>query len=176
MQAERRGLVGTPAYMAPEQARGELCGPKVDIYGVAALALELLTGRPPYDYDSPQEALTAILSEPPASPSSRGVNAVGLDAVFAKGLHTDPDQRFQCATEFVEALERVFQEEAMRQTAAVQAVVIDGAHVGTKRAASREARATTMQTRGWQRRRWIAKSAARSLFACACAAVVDFMS
>jgi serine/threonine-protein kinase len=176
MQAERRGLVGTPAYMAPEQARGELCGPKVDIYGVAALALELLTGRPPYDYDSPQAALTAILSEPPAAPSSRGLSAAGLDAVFAKALHTDPERRYQCASDFVEALEHVFQEEATRQTTAVHAVPDAHAHVGTKRPLPREARATTMKTRGWRRQGWIAKSAARSLFACAFAAVADFMS
>jgi len=103
MQPERRGLVGTPAYMAPEQARGEMCGPAVDIYGVAALALEVLTGRPPYDYDTPHGALTAVLSEPPALPSTRGISVPGLDAVFEKGLHSDPAQRYETATDFVEA-------------------------------------------------------------------------
>jgi serine/threonine protein kinase len=108
MGAERRGLIGTPAYMAPEQARGEMCGPAVDVYGVAALALEILTGLPPYDYATPQAAITAILCEPPATPSSRGIDVPGLDAVFAKALHSDPEARFASATEFVEALEEVF--------------------------------------------------------------------
>jgi serine/threonine protein kinase len=103
----RRGVVGTPAYMAPEQARGEACGPAIDGYGIAALALELLTGKPPYDYSDAQAALTAILTQPPTLPSHRGMVIAGLDDVFAKGLHAEPSQRFAIATEFVEALEQV---------------------------------------------------------------------
>ena len=103
----RRGVVGTPAYMAPEQARGDACGPAIDGYGIAALALELMTGKPPYDYSDAQAALTAILTQPPSLPSHRGMHVPGLDDVFAKGLHAEPAQRFAIATEFVEALEQV---------------------------------------------------------------------
>jgi serine/threonine-protein kinase len=103
----RRGVVGTPAYMAPEQARGEVCGPAIDVYGVAALALELFTGRPPYDFKTPQDVLTAVLTMPPAVPSERGLTMPGLDEVFQRGLHQDPTQRFAIASDFVDALERV---------------------------------------------------------------------
>jgi serine/threonine protein kinase len=116
-QTPRRGLIGTPAYMAPEQARGADCGFSVDIYGVAALALEMITGRPPYDCDSPQDTLTKLLTEPPASPSSRGIVQPGLDAVFALGLHSDPKCRYQSASEFVEALESVLSAESARKAA-----------------------------------------------------------
>ena len=103
----RRGVMGTPAYMAPEQARGESWGPASDVYGVAALALELLTGRPPYDYETAQEALTAALTQSAPLPSMRGVRVPGLDDVFARGLHQDPEQRYAIASDFVEALEQV---------------------------------------------------------------------
>jgi serine/threonine protein kinase len=111
----RRGVMGTPAYMAPEQARGESWGPASDVYGVAALALELLTGRPPYDYETAQDALTAVLTEAAPVPSMRGVHMPGLDAVFARGLHQDPARRYAIASDFVDALEQVLQRPAFDQ-------------------------------------------------------------
>jgi serine/threonine protein kinase len=174
MQAERRGLVGTPAYMAPEQARGELCGPAVDIYGVAALALEILTGRPPYDYETPQEALTAILSGPPELPSSRELFVPGLDAVFKRGLHSDPGQRYATATQFVEALANVFDAATARQRSLVavtpgRPLEIPRPRVDQPR---RWARATTIKSRGhWSHHSSYAWSAARGLAGAACAAV-----
>jgi serine/threonine-protein kinase len=172
MQAERRGLVGTPAYMAPEQARGELCGPAVDIYGVAALALEILTGRPPYDYETPQAALTAILSEPPELPSARGLVVRGLDAVFKKGLHSDPQQRFATATEFVQALEAVFNVAAARKTAVPSVATETGDDAPRRGEPRRMARATTVRSRShWARHGSFAWSAARGIAGAACAAV-----
>jgi serine/threonine-protein kinase len=120
----RRGVVGTPAYMAPEQARGDACGAAIDGYGIAALALELLTGRPPYDYSDAQAALTAILTQPPALPSHRGMTIPGLDDVFAKGLHAEPSQRFAIATEFVEALEQVMLDAEAERTLITKALAL----------------------------------------------------
>ncbi|MEY4579133.1 MAG: hypothetical protein RL701_3836 [Pseudomonadota bacterium] len=157
----RRGVVGTPAYMAPEQARGELCGPAIDVYGVAALALELLTGRPPYDYKTAQDVLTAVLTEPPASPSSRGLNIPGLDEVFDRGLHQDPAQRFQHASDFVEALERVVRADELQRAVVAQAQAQAQVHPAhdnevlpwplrpTHEASRREARAPTLRARGF---------------------------
>ena len=122
-QDARRGVMGTPAYMAPEQARGEPCGPAIDVYGIAALALELLTGKPPYDYGTAQAAMTAILTQPPALPSARGIHMVGLDEVFAKGLHADPSQRFAIASDFVEALELVLRASEQRNTVSASAPI-----------------------------------------------------
>lgn len=113
----RRGVMGTPAYMAPEQARGESWGPASDVYGVAALALELLTGRPPFDYETAQDALTAVLTEPAPVPSMRGVDVPGLDEVFARGLHQDPAQRYAIASDFVDALEQVLARSTSSQSA-----------------------------------------------------------
>jgi serine/threonine-protein kinase len=101
------GLLGTPAYMAPEQVDGNGCGKAADLYALGALALELLTGRPPYDYPSLNLVLAAVLHEEPGMPSQRGLDLPGLDAVFKRALARDPKERFSTGTEFVDALTEV---------------------------------------------------------------------
>jgi serine/threonine protein kinase len=172
MQAERRGLIGTPAYMAPEQARGELCGPAVDVYGVAALALELLTGRPPHDCASAEAALSAVLTKPPELPSARGVDAPGLDAVFERGLHSDPAARYPTATAFVEALAGVFHAAATRRTGAMRALGSDAASALAARPSSP---APALEPRSQGRRASWLPSAARGLAAYACAAMLALL-
>jgi serine/threonine protein kinase len=98
---------GTPGYMAPEQARGDQCGPAIDIYGLAALASELLTGQLPHPHTT-RTVLRAVLSEPPALPSARGLSRPGLDAAFARALHKKPRERFASASEFVHAVATAF--------------------------------------------------------------------
>jgi serine/threonine protein kinase len=114
---ERRGVLGTPAYMAPEQARGEAWGPLSDVYAVAALAVEMLTGHPPYDHHTAQDVLTAILTEQPPLPSTRGLVLPGLDAVFERGLHAEPERRFPRASAFVNALAEVLNAAPVAQLA-----------------------------------------------------------
>lgn len=113
--SERRGPMGTPAYMAPEQAAGEVWGAASDVYGVAALAMELLTGRPPHDGRTAQDAMTAVLSRPAPKPSARGLDVPGLDAVFERGLHAEPARRYSSAGELVCALEAVLMRERAAQ-------------------------------------------------------------
>jgi serine/threonine protein kinase len=109
----RRGQIGTPAYMAPEQAAGDEWGTASDIYAVAAVAMELLTGRPPHEHHATaQAALTALLTKSPASPSARGLRIAGLDAVFERALHGDPRHRYPTASAFVSELKRVFAADA----------------------------------------------------------------
>jgi serine/threonine protein kinase len=102
-----RGLLGTPAYMAPEQVSGGSCGKAVDLYALGALALELLTGKPPYDYPSLNLVLAAVLHEPPGLPSSRGIHIAGFDAVIERALARDPHARFESAGAFMDALTEV---------------------------------------------------------------------
>jgi serine/threonine protein kinase len=101
------GLLGTPAYMAPEQVDGNGCGKAADLYALGALALELLTGRPPYDYPSLNLVLAAVLHEEPGMPSQRGLDIPGIDAVFERALARDPKARFESAAEFMDALTQV---------------------------------------------------------------------
>lgn len=100
-------VFGTPLYMAPEQAAGGPATPSTDLYGLGALALELLTGETAYDRVSASEVVAAVLTKPPCLPSDHGVNVPGLDAVFVKALARDPSKRFSTARDLVLALRAV---------------------------------------------------------------------
>ncbi|MCB9613788.1 MAG: serine/threonine protein kinase [Sandaracinus sp.] len=106
LRAERTRILGTPMYMAPEQALGlgEHVGPASDRYGLASLAFELVTGARPYPNGRPGPILRAIAERGPRRPSDVGCRSIALDAVFARAFARDPDRRHESATAFVEAL------------------------------------------------------------------------
>ncbi len=97
--------VGTPSYMSPEQAAGRLeaIDERSDIWGLGAVLYELLTGRPPFEGDTPQQVVAQVSSEevvpvmehcPEAPPE--------LVAVAEKALRRDPERRYQSAHELAE--------------------------------------------------------------------------
>lgn len=92
----RAGFVmGTPAYMAPEQARGEALDVRVDVYGVGALLYELLTGRVPYSARTPAALLGEMLRRPVPSPAAlRPSLSLSLCAVVTRCLAFDRDARY----------------------------------------------------------------------------------
>jgi eukaryotic-like serine/threonine-protein kinase len=98
-------VLGTASYLSPEQARGERVTPAGDLYSLAVVAFELLTGRRPFEGDSvAAEAAAHVTGE---VPSVRDVNPDlpwELDPVFAKALAKDPRRRYTSAAEFVAAL------------------------------------------------------------------------
>jgi serine/threonine protein kinase/class 3 adenylate cyclase len=98
-------VYGSPPYMAPERARGGTVTPAADVYALAVVAFEMLTGRPPFSGDTPLAVLRAHVDLPPPRP--REVNP-GLppyvEAALLKGLAKRPDERYGSATEFVRAL------------------------------------------------------------------------
>jgi len=102
-------IVGTPCYMAPEQCRGaEAIDARADLYAVGCILFELLTGRRPFDAESPREIMAMQLYQPPprlhdfmpALPAE-------LDALLAKMLAKAPDERTPSAAWALAALERV---------------------------------------------------------------------
>ncbi len=99
------GLLGTPAYMSPEQARGEDAGPAADLYAVGGVGYFLLTGRPPFTADHPLALLHAHQTEPVVPPSVRvpGVPA-DVEAVVLRLLAKAPADRFPSATATADAL------------------------------------------------------------------------
>jgi serine/threonine-protein kinase len=99
--------LGTPAYMAPEQAAADpQMDGRVDIYALGVLGYEMLTGVTPFHGLSPQQTLAAHLGQAPVSVSQRRAGlAPALDATIMKCLAKRPADRFQSADELVAALE-----------------------------------------------------------------------
>jgi serine/threonine-protein kinase len=99
--------VGTPGYMSPEQAAGERnVDARADVYALAVVGYEMLTGGQPFGGATPQAVLAAHLTQVPQSVhelESRTPEPVS--AAIARGLAKDPDDRFQAAAEFRDALQ-----------------------------------------------------------------------
>ena len=88
-------VVGTPAYMAPEQARGsKAVDERADIYAVGAVLYRMLTGRSPYTGEHPAQLLSALLHDAPPRPRSLEPNiSLGLEAMIQRAMARDPDDR-----------------------------------------------------------------------------------
>lgn len=96
-------ILGTPSYMAPEQARARPVDLRADIYGVGAILYTALTGRPPYLEDTPHATILAVLhGEPPPPRSIEQSIPEALEAILLRALAREPENRFPDA----EALER----------------------------------------------------------------------
>lgn len=98
-------IMGTPAYMSPEQVRGETVGPAGDIYSLGATLYELLTGRAPFTGSHVTAVLSGVLTRPPVRPRDhRAELPAALCDICMKTLEKLPQDRFASATEFAEAL------------------------------------------------------------------------
>ena len=99
--------LGTPHYMSPEQATGDRdIGPRSDVYALACVLYEMLTGEPPYAGRSAQAVLAKILTEGPASPAKHRASVpANVDGSVRKALEKLPADRFTSAKEFAKGLE-----------------------------------------------------------------------
>jgi serine/threonine protein kinase len=100
----RRGLVvGTPHYLAPEVAEGESASFQSDVYSLAVVAYELLTGAYPHDGETPISLVKSKVSAPPASLHARTgrIFLLSLELVFSDALHLEPSRRPRSAGELV---------------------------------------------------------------------------
>jgi serine/threonine protein kinase len=97
-------VLGTAGYLAPEQARGEPTTPATDLYALAVVAFELLTGRRPFQADNPTaEAAAHVHAEVPAV-SEHGDLPRELDPVLRRAMAKDPADRYPSAADFVAGL------------------------------------------------------------------------
>ncbi len=112
------GIIGTPAYMSPEQAKGDanLDG-RSDIYALGAILFEMLTGKQPYQADTPMGlAVKHILEPVPRILEIKPDLPPGCATVISRAMAKEPAQRFSRATELIETL---------RQSASGTSVVPD---------------------------------------------------
>lgn len=101
-------VVGTPAYLAPEQLLGDAVDHRADIYALGVMGYELLTGRPPFEAPNTQAAVLKRLSSQPVPPSRvRSDIPRQLSDVIVRCLARIPAERFQNASDVVRALEHV---------------------------------------------------------------------
>ena len=106
-QTRSGSQIGTPSYMAPEQALCETYGPSVDIYALGAILYEMLVGRPPFLGASPYETTLLVVNEEPVRPSLL-VSKVPADVetICLKCLQKDPDRRYANAMALAEDCRR----------------------------------------------------------------------
>jgi serine/threonine-protein kinase len=99
------GIVGTPSYMAPEQAQGRRLDGRADLYSLAAVAYRCLTGRHPFSGADTPALLYAVVHKMPARPGETVELPADVDRWFAVALAKDPDDRFATGGELARALE-----------------------------------------------------------------------
>jgi eukaryotic-like serine/threonine-protein kinase len=105
---ETGSIVGTAQYLSPEQARGGEVDPRSDLYSLGIVLYELLTGKTPFEGDTPVEIAMKHLSATPKPPSKlRADIPRELDMVVLRALAKNPDDRYQSADEMEADLERV---------------------------------------------------------------------
>lgn len=92
-------VIGSPFYISPEQCQGKMTTASSDVYALACMAFEMLTGKPPFGGDTVFDTIRMHLEEdPPKLQDER------LNEVFAKACAKAPEQRFASAGEFAQAL------------------------------------------------------------------------
>jgi len=99
-------IMGTPAYMAPEQARAQPVDRRADVYGTGAILYAALTGRPPFVGETAQETVLAVLNQEPPPPRSLEPSIpVPLEIILERALAREPADRFADALSLEIALE-----------------------------------------------------------------------
>jgi len=133
------GIVGTPAYMAPEQAQGLELDERADIYALGTVVFEMLTGQQPYLADTVMQVLVKQIHDP--VPSLLSVNPdmpEAIDDVMQKVLAKDPNDRYSSAADFAEAFSQAVHEDSDSLAAVRSEYPVDTEHAATVAAPNKQ--------------------------------------
>jgi serine/threonine protein kinase/tetratricopeptide (TPR) repeat protein len=110
---EQGAIVGTLAYMSPEQARGEKVDARSDIFSLGIIIYEMTTGRHPFSKANPLETLTSILRDatPAVNITPKMMNPI-LSPILRKALAKEPKNRYQNIKELIDAIRKTLRETA----------------------------------------------------------------
>ncbi len=118
-------VIGTAAYLSPEQARGEHVDSRSDLYSTGCLLYELITGAPPFTGDSPVAVAYQHVREDPTPPSAYDETlSPEVDAVVLKAMAKNPANRYQSAGEMREDLLRAAAGEPVHATPVLEPVPV----------------------------------------------------
>jgi serine/threonine protein kinase len=113
------GLMGTPAYMSPEQGQGLEVDSRSDVYSLGVVVFEMLAGKPPYQADTPMQLVFKQINAPiPELSSVRSGLPAALDEVMHRALAKDPDMRYQTATALLHDFRRAIEGKPLPNTRA----------------------------------------------------------